>query len=165
MEIVNRILNKINLSKPKNNFLKLLIPAMIGSIGKRTFRNMARYVDIEEHRFARQMDKDIDFPNINLEIIRECKKPDDVVIIAQDSTFIAKAGKKTFGIGCYWNGTAGRVEKGLEVDLVAAVVMQEGRPTFALSTKQFAEAETDQKPVDDAQSSKINFFLQYCEQF
>jgi len=160
MKILDPILNKIKLSKPKNKFLKLLIMAMMGTVGRRTFRNMARYADMDEHTFARQMDKDIDFANINLEIIREAKKPDDVVIIAQDSTFIQKAGKKTFGVDYYWNGTAGRVEKGLELDLISAIVMQEeGKHAFALSGRQFAEPKTDQKVEKKDHKNKINFFL------
>src|SRR5205085_3074844 len=160
MKILDPILNKIKLSKPKNKFLKLLIMAMMGTVGRRTFRNMARYADMDEHTFARQMDKDIDFANINLEIIREAKKPDDVVIIAQDSTFIQKAGKKTFGVDYYWNGTAGRVEKGLELDLISAIVMQEeGKHAFALSGRQFTEPKTDQKVEKKDHKNKINFFL------
>lgn len=169
--IIDAILNKINLPKPVIKFLKILIMAMLGTVGKRTFRNMARYADIDEHTFARQMDKEVDFPHINLEVIKACKKPGDVVIIAQDATFIEKSGDKTSGVDYFWNGTAGRTEKGLEVDLVSAVIMREGTPSFALSGKQFTESKTDdqeakkkeQPSKKKKQPNKIKFFLDHIK--
>lgn len=38
-----------------------------------------------------------------------------------DCSFIAKSGKKTFGVDQFYNGSHNRVERGLEVSLVAVV--------------------------------------------
>jgi len=43
------------------------------------------------------------------------------MIAVMDCSFIAKSGKKTFGLDQFYNSTQGRVEKGLEVSLVAVV--------------------------------------------
>lgn len=39
----------------------------------------------------------------------------DTVIAAIDCSYIAKAGKKTFGLDKFWSGVAGRNKKGLEI--------------------------------------------------
>lgn len=41
-----------------------------------------------------------------------------------DCSFIAKSGKKTFGLDLFYHGSHSRVEKGLEVSLVAVVDVQ-----------------------------------------
>ena len=43
------------------------------------------------------------------------------MIAVMDCSFIAKSGKKTFGLDQFYNGSHNRVEKGLEVSLVAVV--------------------------------------------
>ena len=46
---------------------------------------------------------------------------ESAMIAVMDCSFIAKSGKKTFGLGQFYNGSHSRVEKGLEVSLVAVV--------------------------------------------
>jgi hypothetical protein len=43
------------------------------------------------------------------------------MITVMDCSFIAKSGKKTFGLDQFYNSTQSRVSKGLEVSLVAVV--------------------------------------------
>ena len=57
MNILEKVLNKIKLNKATKKFLLILIEGMIGITGKRTFRNLARYMGKDEHTFARQMEK------------------------------------------------------------------------------------------------------------
>ena len=46
---------------------------------------------------------------------------ESAMIAVMDCSFIAKSGKKTFGLSQFYNGSHSRVEKGLEVSLVAVV--------------------------------------------
>jgi len=41
-----------------------LIQGLIGIAGKRNFRNLVRYMQLEEHTFSRQMTKIFDFVGI-----------------------------------------------------------------------------------------------------
>ncbi len=43
------------------------------------------------------------------------------VIGLLDASFIAKSGKQTFGLDRFYNGSHGRVERGLEILLLAVV--------------------------------------------
>ncbi len=42
-------------------------------------------------------------------------------IIATDCSFIKKSGKGTYGIEYFYNGSAGKAEKGLEIAVIAVV--------------------------------------------
>jgi hypothetical protein len=56
MEILKQALDKIkSINKRQRDFFMLLIQGLIGINGKRTFRNLARYMQMAEHTFARQM--------------------------------------------------------------------------------------------------------------
>lgn len=135
MEILNQALNKIkSIGKNKRDFLTLLVQGFIGIMGKKTFRNLGRYIGVDEHTIARQMEKEVDFTAINIEMITNCREEGDVYAAAQDASFLPKAGEKTPGLDYHWNGTAGRAEKGLEVDSIAVVRIRNGKKEgFAVS--------------------------------
>lgn len=55
MKILEQALEKIKpIHKKQKDFLLALVQGLIGSVGKKTFRNLARYVQMAEHTFARQ---------------------------------------------------------------------------------------------------------------
>ncbi|MGL5922220.1 transposase [Chroococcidiopsis sp.] len=58
-----------------------------------------------------------------------------------DCSFIAKSGKKTFGLDQFYNSTQGRVEKGLEVSLVAVVDVETETGYAMLAEQTFAQQE------------------------
>lgn len=66
MKIIEQALNKINLiNKKQRDFFTLLVQGLIGVAGKRTFRNLSRYLGITEYTIARQMTKEFDFIGLN----------------------------------------------------------------------------------------------------
>ena len=68
MKILEQALNKINgIRKAQKKFILTLVQGLVGVTGKRTFRNMARFMGIEEHTFSRQMAKTFDFVKLNLQ--------------------------------------------------------------------------------------------------
>lgn len=123
MKILEQALNKINsTNKKQRDFFIILVQGLIGIAGKRTFRNLARYMQITEHIFSRQMTKTFDFAALNTELIKASKNNDGAVFIAaHDASFIKKSGKLTQGLDFFWNGSAGKAEKGLEIDVIAVV--------------------------------------------
>ena len=167
MTILEQALSKINsIHKKQYDFFLLLIQGLIGIAGKRTFRNLARYMEITEHTFARQMTKVFDFIGLNSELIKASKNDNDVLIAAHDSTFVSKSGKKTPGLDFFWNGSASRPEKGLEVDVIAIVKVNNKKEGYALSAEQspanpIPKSERKKKSASDL--SRIDFCLNHVK--
>jgi hypothetical protein len=108
------------------------------------------------------MEKHLDFVSINTELIKASKEEKEVLIAAQDSTFVSKSGKKTPGLDYFWNGCAGKPEKGLEVDVIAAVRVKDRREAFTISAKQSPSnpmPKSERKKGKDSGVSKIDFCL------
>lgn len=89
--------------------------------GKVNFTNLSRYSRLSEKTYRRQFQKPLDFSKLNGEVIKAAIPQSHPMIAVMDCSFVAKSGKKTFGLDQFYNGTQGRVEKGLEVSLVAVV--------------------------------------------
>lgn len=99
MEILKQALDKIkSINKKQRDFFAILVQGLIGITGKRTFRNLARYMQMVEHTFARQMSKAFDFISLNVELVKAAEQADEVTIAVQDSTFIPKSGDATDGL-------------------------------------------------------------------
>jgi hypothetical protein len=112
MKILEQALSKINiLNKKQKDFFLILIQSLIGSVGKKTFRNLARYAQITEHTFARQMAKAFDFIGLNKAMIQGSVAENDLLIAAQDATFVSKSGKHTSGLDLFWNGSVQAKQK------------------------------------------------------
>jgi len=138
MKILQEALNKINpIRKDKRDFFIALIQGLIGSVGKKTFRNLARFTQMAEHTFSRQMVKAFDFVCLNAALIQVSIREGDILIGAQDASFVQKSGKKTYGIDFFWNGCEGKAEKGLETDTIAIIrINGDQKAGYALSTEQ-----------------------------
>lgn len=89
--------------------------------GKVNFTNLSRYSSLSEKTYRRQFNKPFDFGKLNTEVIKAAIPPNHQMIAVMDCSFITKSGKKTFGLDQFYNSTHTRVEKGLEVSLVAVV--------------------------------------------
>jgi hypothetical protein len=85
----------------------------------------------------------------NAEIIGKAISPTARQIIATDCSFIKKSGKATYGIEYFYNGSAGKAEKGLEVSVIA-VVNVDNKQGYGLSVQQTppAEAESEKSRID-----------------
>jgi len=167
MKILEQALNKIKfINKKQRDFVLILIQGLIGIAGKRTFRNLARYMEITEHTFSRQMVKAFDFIGLNTEMIRASKNNKDILIAAQDATFIAKSGKQTYGLDYFWNGSASRAEKGLEIDVIAVVKVNDKKAGYTLSAEQTPAnpvPKSERKKKKPSDMSKIDFCLEHVK--
>jgi len=122
MVILKQALDKINTkNKQQKDFFMVLIRGLIGITGKRTFRNLSRYMQMNEHTFSRQMAKVFDFVGLNIEMIKTNKSDNEIIIAAQDASFLKKSGKLIYGLDFFWNGCAAKAEKGLELDVIAVI--------------------------------------------
>jgi hypothetical protein len=89
--------------------------------GKVNFSNLSRYSDLSEKTYRRLFKKQFDFSAFNAALIEAAIPENHSMIAVMDCSFIAKSGKKTFGLDEFYNGCHSRVEHGLEVSLVAVV--------------------------------------------
>jgi len=85
------------------------------------FTNLSRYSPLSEKTYRRVFARRFDFALFNQGVIQAAIGEDAAVIAVMDASFIAKSGKKTFGLDLFYNGSPSRVEKGLEVSLVGVV--------------------------------------------
>jgi hypothetical protein len=155
MKILEQALSKIkSINKKQRDFFATLVQGLIGITGKRTFRNLSRYFTMHEKTFSRQMSKVFDFLGLNTELIRSAKSDGDVLIAAQDATYVPKSGKETHGLGWVWSGTAGRVEKGLEVDAIAVIKVNDKKASYTLSCEQLPATKKSEKKEKKSKSKK-----------
>lgn len=62
-----------------------------------------------------------------------------------DASFIPKSGKKTFGLGKFYNGCTGKAERGLEISELA-LVDKRSRQAFSLSCRQTIDQQGATRP-------------------
>ncbi|WP_219340310.1 transposase, partial [Spartinivicinus marinus] len=83
-------------------------------------RNMSRYSQMNEKRFSRWYKRQFDFTQFNRGALT-LTLPDNERIAAIDASFISKSGKKTEGLGYFYNGSTSQSQQGLEASLLALV--------------------------------------------
>jgi DDE superfamily endonuclease len=150
MTIVHNILKQMPVvGRSQRKFLVLLFSTILALRGRVNFRNLSRYSDYSERTIARQFRRSFDWPDFHQRVMTTALHPQAEVISAQDASFIPKSGKQTFGLGHFFNGCAGRAERGLEISTLAVVdvthrcaftlAVAQTPPTCAMATKQEQE--------------------------
>ncbi|HIG54816.1 MAG TPA: hypothetical protein EYQ18_12730 [Candidatus Handelsmanbacteria bacterium] len=135
MDLAEKILNELPLTKPQRKFLLILFTTILVVRGKATFRNLSRYSRPSEQTYSRHFTQAVDFVAFNRQLIDATFGQDSERILAFDPTFIPKAGRHTFGRDHFWNGSKSRAEKGLELSTLAVVDLQH-RQGLTLSARQ-----------------------------
>lgn len=157
MEIVQTLLAKMGVfHKPQIKALTTLFATILIACGKVNFTNLSRYSERTERSYRRQFKKQFDFAQLNAEVIKAATPLHQPMIAVMDCSFIAKSGKKTFGLDLFYNGSHSRVERGLEVSLVA-VVDVETEMGYAL----LAEQTFDQSFCPDL--TRMDYYLYHLE--
>lgn len=72
---------------------------------------------------------------LNAELISQAVPPTVVQIGAMDCSFVPKSGKQTYGLDWFYNGSANRTQKGLEISVIAVVDVTRHR-AYSLSVQQ-----------------------------
>ena len=122
-------------------FFVTLFSTILVVCGKVNFTNLSRYSELNEKTYRRHFTAEFEFTPFNVELVKLASDREQALLLVMDSSFIAKSGKATTGIDWYWNGCNSRVEKGLEISLVA-VVDVDTATAYALSAQQtLAQAE------------------------
>ncbi|WP_375505587.1 transposase [uncultured Nostoc sp.] len=157
MEIVQSLLTKMGIfHKPQIKALTTLFATILIACGKVNFTNLSRYSQRTERSYRRQFKKQFDFAQFNAEVIKAATPENHSMIAVMDCSFIAKSGKKTFGLDQFYNGSHSRVERGLEVSLVV-IVDVETEVGYGL----LAEQTFDQDFCPDL--TRMDYYLHHLE--
>ncbi len=134
-------------SNPCKKYVVALLETMLALRGRVNFTNLERQGGSSARTHGRWHRREHPFREINREVIRALVS--GLCLIAMDATFVRKSGKSTPGVGRFWSGTAGRLERGLEVSLVSVVDVA-GKRAFALDATQNLPAENEGTAVTAA---------------
>ena len=124
MKIITKILEEMNSLKNRTKkFVEKISKGILVTIGKKNFRNISRYIEINEKTKSKNYkeEKSENIIEMNVKGIKEIYKDDNKNILAFDASFIKKSGKKTEGLGKFWDGKNSKANKGLEISLLAMV--------------------------------------------
>ncbi len=121
-EFVSSILNKMSgVAKPQKKFLVTLFLTILLMRGKVNFRNLSRYSDLSEKTYSRQFRAAFDFVDFNERLIEELVPLEHEKIGVMDCSFISKSGKKTYGLGFFYDSSHDKASKGLEISNLAVI--------------------------------------------
>jgi Transposase DDE domain len=131
-----------------------LFPTIALVIGKVNFTNMSRYSRWSEKTYRRQYSQGFNFMALNAQLIKEAVAEEVTQIGAMDCSFIAKSGKATYGLDWFYNGSANRSEKGLEISVIAVIDVA-ARRGYSLSVQQTPAMNPGSQPK--AQSHSVSW--------
>jgi hypothetical protein len=127
MTIVKTILAQMPaVRQPQAKFLDTLFATILALRGHVTFRNLSRYCDYSERTIQRQFRTSFDWEQFHRLTLQTVLGEADEWIEVQDASFVPKSGKYTPGLGSFFNGCAGRPERGLEISTLALVNVTRG---------------------------------------
>jgi len=149
--LINSILHKSisfkTLKECRKSFIINALICFLSIKGKINFLQMKRFSNRCEQYFRINFENKFNFQDFNLTMIKERITE---CIVAFDPSYIHKSGKKTYGLGMYWSGCAGRAKWGLDICGFAAV-------DIALNTAFHLNA------IQTPKSKDTNLLHYYCQ--
>jgi DDE superfamily endonuclease len=112
-----------------------LFPTILLLCGNVNFANLSRYGGLSEKTYGRQYSQSFGFISFHADLIAEAMPVSADQIGAMDCSFIPKSGKATYGLDWFYNGSASRAEKGLEISVIAIIDVKTHR-SYSLSVQQ-----------------------------
>jgi hypothetical protein len=137
------------LAKPRRQFVAALMATILALRGRVNYRNLARYGDYCERSYARQFAQPFPWLAYHAQVLQTAVPATHKLIAAQDASFIPKSGKKTYGLGKFYNGCAGRAERGLEISALAVIdLTQKGAYAAAVAQTPTSAPRLKKDPAD-----------------
>ncbi|MBX8464215.1 transposase [Deinococcus sp. RIT780] len=128
----------LGLPAHQTRFFAHLIPLWQAIPGRVNARNFSRYSEWDERTFRRWMHKTLPWDELHWGLVRLLIRWGVLgsrFILAIDASFIPKSGKKTEGLGAFWNGSQSRSDTGLELSCLALISLT-GQHAFPLDIRQ-----------------------------
>ncbi len=161
MILVRDIVDRLDgITKWQKKFFVQLVMAILATHSRINFVNLSRHSSLHEKTYRRGFRRPFDFARFNQATIERGIAEGSDKAFAQDASFAAKSGKKTFRLDKFWNGCASRTEKDLEVSLIA-IVDVERKQAFALSAAQTPALAAVEAAEKDG--SRLDFYLQHLQ--
>src|SRR5215210_6488156 len=161
MTVVTQILDRLSgVAKPQRKFFLTLIASMLVTRGRINFVSLSRHSRLSEKTYRRQFRKEFNFPSFNKAAIEHALPDEPPHLFAQDTSFSKKSGKQTYGLDHFFNGTAARAERGLEVSLISLVDVAQNQ-ALALSAEQTPPQLNTQRA--EKTNTRIDFYLQHLQ--
>ena len=140
---------------------------MIIAYGRATFTNLSRYSEICERTYRRQYQRSFNFIKFNGDLIQQAMEPQSTKILAVDCSFISKSGKQTYGLDYFYNGSAAKADKGLEISAMAVVDVS-NNIGYTLSVQQTPATQkppinTESEKTEQTEVTRINYYLEQLE--
>jgi hypothetical protein len=111
-------------SRPVAKFVLHILELWLSMNCRYVFTSMQRWGTRAEKSYRQMFSKLFDWFSFNYELVRSYGGRE--VICVFDPSFLKKSGKKTYGVGKFWSGTAARALKGLEVSCLCFVDVEAG---------------------------------------
>ena len=161
MTVVAQILDRLSgVAKPQRKFFLTLMASMLVTRGRINFMSLSRHSQVSEKTYRRQFQKAFDFLAFNRAALEQAEVAETPRLFAQDTSFSKKSGKQTYGLDYFFNGTASRAERGLEVSLISLVNVAQNQ------AHAFSAEQTPPQP-DKAQAertnTRIDFYLEHLQ--
>ncbi len=122
MSIISHILQGLGeLSPQQRLFFAHLLNLWPCLNGRFTVLNLSRYSPFCERTVRRHLARPFPWLAFNASLLASRQGEVSELILAQDASFVPKSGRTTEGVGRFYNGCSQRVEKGLELSLLAVV--------------------------------------------
>lgn len=162
MTIVAEILDCMSgISKPQRKFFLTLVASMLVTGRRLNFVNLSRHSSLTEKTYRRHFHQAFAFTEFNQSVIARAVSHERTQLFAQDTSFSRKSGHHTYGLDHFWNGSAAKAEKGLEVSLIS-VVDVEANHCFALSAEQ-TPPQPAVKPCAQQSATRVDFYLEHLQ--
>jgi hypothetical protein len=165
--IIQRLLSSVgDLTRPQEKFILTLFSTLLiscpkgyrSAYGRANFTNLSRYSQLNEKTYRRQYQRSFNFMRFNQQLIEQAIEPESEIILAVDCSFIPKSGKKTYGIDYFYNGSASRAEKGLEVSAMAVVDVTQ-KCGYSLSVQQTPPNISSPEKTQTPEITRIDHYL------
>lgn len=144
LQVAEATLTKVTkVSRPVARFIGHILELWLSMNCRYVFTNMERWGTRMEKTYRQMFQKFFDWFSFNYELVRQYGGKE--VIAVFDPCFIKKSGKKTYGLGQFWSGTAGKTLKGLEVGILCFVDTAAATALHALAVQTPSSATMKQK--------------------
>lgn len=162
---INKILGQMSdVGRPQQKFLVTLFLTILLMRGKVNFRNLSRYSDYCEKTYGRHYRRTFSFIEFNKQLVDEIVPTSHELIGVMDGSFIPKSGKKTYGLGYFYNSSQDKAAKGLEISVLGVVDVTDNT-AYSLSAWQtppqveIEQLVAEQQPVSvDDDISRVDFY-------
>lgn len=147
------IQNLATVSKPVRKFLVWIIEHWISLPLRHNFTSLARTGGYCEKAIRHHFSRKLPFIVLFHQLFGFLRKKTCIAVF--DPTFIAKSGSHTTGLGKFWDGSASRINTGLEANCLA-IVDTEARTAYSMEVTQTPSADGQRGTRTDAYCSIIS---------